>query len=137
MLARDLPADKLIKKVAEELEKMKEFEMPEWAKFVKTGVHKERPPQQKNWWWLRAASILRKLYLGEKIGVNRLRKIYGGRRDRGHKTEHKYKASGKIIRKILQQLESAGFVKIEKGKGRVITPKGQSFLDKIAKNIKE
>ncbi|MEK6939747.1 MAG: 40S ribosomal protein S19, partial [Nanoarchaeota archaeon] len=39
------------------------------------------------------------------------------------------------IRKILQQLEKSGLVKqTEKGvhKGRILTPKGTSFLDKIA-----
>jgi len=133
---KDVDSQELIKKIAEKLEKMPEFKPPSWSVFVKTGVHKERPPSQKNWWWVRTASVLRNVYLNQSLGVSRLRKVYGGRKNRGHKPEHKYKASGSIIRKILQQLESAGFVKIEKSKGREITKKGQSFLLQEAKGIK-
>lgn len=133
---REVDTQQLVMKAAEQLEKMEEFKPPEWAVFVKTGVHKQRPPSQANWWWIRSASILRKVYLNQRLGVSKLRKVYGGRKNRGHKPEHKKRASGNIIRKILQQHEKAGFVKIEKGKGRSITPKGQKFLDGIAKTIK-
>jgi len=108
--------------------------MPEWARFVKTGVNRERPPEQEDWWYIRAASILRKIQIKQPIGVNRLRKIYGGRKNRGHKPEHKYKGSGSIIREILQQLEEAGFVKKDK-KGRVLTPKGKEFLKNVLKKV--
>jgi small subunit ribosomal protein S19e len=130
---RDISADKLIGKVAAELQKMEEMKPPEWAGFVKTGVHKERPPIQSDWWWIRAASMLRKLYLNQPVGVSALRREYGGRKNRGHKPEHRRNASGAVIRRILHQLEAAGMVKTEKGKGRIITPKGMSFLDKLAK----
>ena len=71
------------------------------------------------------------------MGVPKHRKVNGGRKNRGHKPEHKKRASGSIIREILQQHEKAGFVKTEKGKGRTITPKGQKFLDGIAKAVKK
>lgn len=126
MSIKNISPEELIKNTAERMKKIKEIKPPVWASFVKTGVHKERPPQQKFWWYTRAASVLRKIYIQE-AGVSRLRKIYGGRKNRGHKPEHKYKASGAVIRKILQQLEDAGFVKKGK-KGRVITKKGRDFL---------
>ncbi len=132
---REIDAESVINKASAELQKMAGMKPPEWAGFVKTGVSKERPPMQENWWWIRSASILRKLYLGQIVGVSRLRKEYGGRKNRGHKPEHKRKASGAVIRKILQQLEAEGMVKTEKGRGRVITPKGRSFLDRIAKDL--
>ncbi len=134
--AREVDSQELIKRAADRMEKMDEFKPPDWAAFVKTGVCKERPPTQNNWWWIRSASILRRVYVNQKMGVSKIRKIYGGRKNRGHKPEHRYLASGSIIRKILQQLDKAGFVKTEKGKGRSITPKGQKFLDEIAKSIK-
>jgi small subunit ribosomal protein S19e len=127
--------DKFIEKLAFELEKMEEMKPPEWTKFVKTGVSRERPPVQKNWWFIRSASIMRKLYLGQTIGVERLRNVYGSRKNKGHKPEHKYKASGAVIRKAFQQLEKAGLVKTEKGKGRSLTPKGKEFLKKIEKSV--
>ena len=127
--------DKFIEKLAFELEKMEEMKPPEWTKFVKTGVSRERPPVQKNWWFIRSASIMRKLYLGQTIGVERLRNVYGSRKNKGHKPEHKYKASGAVIRKAFKQLEKAGLVKTEKGKGRSLTPKGKEFLKKIEKSV--
>jgi small subunit ribosomal protein S19e len=133
---KDVDSSKLIEKTAEELRKIKEIKPPEWSSYVKTGVHKERLPTQKDWWYTRSASVLRKVQLNNRIGVEKLRKIYGGRKNLGHRPEHKRKASGAIIRNILKQLEAAEFVKSEKGKGRVITPKGQSFLAKAARSAK-
>ena len=132
----DISAQDLIKKLSNELKKSKEVKMPSWAMFVKTGVHKERPPLQIDWWYMRAASVLRRVYMLGPVGVSKLRRKYGGKQNRGHKPEHVYKASGKVLRTILQQLEKEGFIKqVEKGvhKGRVVTPKGSSFMDKLAK----
>lgn len=133
---KEVEADKLILAVANKLKQEKELKPPIYVSFVKTGVSKERPPQREDWWWIRTASVLRKIYLYRNTGVNRLRNIYGSRKSRGHKPEHKYKASGAIIRNILQQLERIGFLKTEKGKGRIVTQKGKVFLDEVAKSIK-
>jgi small subunit ribosomal protein S19e len=133
-MVKGVAADKLIEETARRMEKLGEMEPPEWARFAKTGVCKERTPSQENWWYIRSASILRKLSLGKPIGVARIRKVYGGRKRRGHKPEHKYPASGSVIREILQQLEKAGFVKTEKGKGRSITANGKLFLKEAAKS---
>jgi small subunit ribosomal protein S19e len=118
----------------EELKKFKEISPPAWAKFVKSGAHRERPPQQEDFWYIRAASVLRRLYLDGPVGVERLRTFYGGRKRRGHKPAHFRKASGSILRKILQQLEKAGLVEKDK-KGRKLTSKGRSFIDKLAKQL--
>ncbi len=131
----DVPADKLIERVAEKLKEMNEFRPPEWAKFVKTGVHKERSPEQEDWWWIRVAAIFRKVYIDGPVGIERLRSAYGGRKRRGVEPPKFRKGSGSIIRKALQQLEKAGFVTKTKD-GRIVTPKGRSFLDKIAAEIK-
>lgn len=129
---RERPPERLIEEAAKRLQGMGEIKPPAWAGFVKTGVSRERPPQRKDWWWIRSASILRKFYSGKGMGVSELRGVYSGRKGRGHKPEHRYRASGAIIRKILQQLESAGLLKGLKGKGRVITPKGRAFLKEAA-----
>jgi len=70
------------------------------------------------------------------VGVSRLRTAYGGRKNRGHAPEHFYKGSGNIIRKALQELEKLGLVE-KTPKGRVITPKGRSFLDNLAKEVRD
>jgi len=131
----DVPPNILIERVAEKLKEMKEFEPPSWAKYVKTGVHKERAPEREDWWFVRVAAVFRKVYINGPVGIERLRTAYGGRKNRGVKPEKFRKGSGAIIRKALQQLESAGFVEKTKD-GRIVTPKGRSFLDKIATEIK-
>ncbi|MFH1682706.1 MAG: 30S ribosomal protein S19e [Candidatus Woesearchaeota archaeon] len=127
--------EELINKAAEELKNQKLVEPTEWAKFVKTGHHKERLPDDPDWWYFRSAAILKTISSKGPVGTQKLRTKYGGRKNRGHKPEHFYRGSGSIIRKILQQLEKSELVKqAERGnhKGRVLTPKGISFLDKIA-----
>jgi len=130
--------NKLIEKVAEELKKIDIIQPPSWAAFSKTGVSKQRPPTQKDWWYVRAASVLRSVSMLGPVGVNKLRTKYGSRKDRGDKPQHFYPGSGNIIRKILQQLEKAELIKkgdIGVHKGRVIAPKGKSILDKAAVTI--
>ena len=127
-------ADDLIAAVAEKLEKSKNVQPPKEAVFWKTAHFKEFAPVESNFWYVRAASILRKLYR-ENIGVNHLKKIYGGRkRGRTHKAHHA-NGSGKIIRLILQQLEKEGYVKKTDTKGRELTGPGRSLLDKSAAEI--
>ena len=100
----DVPTDKLLQKTSEALKKIEVITPPAWAGFVKTGMSKSRPPVQDDWWFLRAASILRKIMHFGPIGVSKLRNQYGGRKNRGVKPDKFYKGSGNIIRKILQQL---------------------------------
>jgi small subunit ribosomal protein S19e len=69
------------------------------------------------------------------IGIEHLRTEYGGRRDRGSKPYKARMGSGSIVRRAVQQLEKAGYVKSIKGKGRVITPKGRSFIDNISNEV--
>ena len=129
----DVKAEPLIEEVAEELED--EFEAPEWSKYVKTGSDRERPPEQENWFHIRSAAILRKIYTDGPLGVSRLKNIYGKRKENGHQPEHKGKGSGKVIRTALQELEEAGFIETEEGEGRKITEKGQSFLDEKSEEV--
>jgi small subunit ribosomal protein S19e len=130
----DVPADVLINHVADELENNDKVNPPEWSNFVKTGVHKERKPENSNWWYVRCASILRRVYLDGPVGVISLRTFYGGKKDRGVTPEVFRKGSGAIIRGALHQLEDAGYVKKIDG-GRTITPAGRSFLDKNSSEV--
>ncbi len=130
--------EELINKAAEELKRQKLVQPLDWSKLVKTGHHKERLPDNPDWWFYRAAAILKSVHRLGPVGTQKLRTKYGGRKRRGHKPERFYKASGSLIRKILQQLEKAELIKHEKKEnhsGRILTPKGISFLDKIAVQI--
>ncbi|MBI4162289.1 MAG: 30S ribosomal protein S19e [Candidatus Aenigmarchaeota archaeon] len=131
--AREADAQKLISAASIALQD--HMNIPGWAKFVKTGMSRERPPEQHNWWHIRAASLLRKIYIEGPVGVQKLRSYYGGLKNNGHQPAHFAKGGGKILRVMLQDFEKMEYVKKEK-KGRSIAPKGQKFLDGIAKQVK-
>lgn len=131
----DVPADLLISAIAKDLSENKSITAPDWANFVKTGVHKERRPEDADWWYTRCASILRKVYIDGPVGLNSLRSFYGGKKDRGSEPEKFRKGSGSIIRTALHQLEDAGFIaKIKEG--RIVTPEGKSFVDNASNIVK-
>jgi len=132
----DAPAEKVVRDVADELKKQKGMQPPEWAKYCKTGVQKERAPVAKDWWYLRSAAVLRSIYKLGPVGVAKLRVRYGGRKRRGHKPGEFRKGSGNVIRTILQQLETCQLAQKSnhaRRKGRVVSPKGLSLLAKAAK----
>ena len=134
----DVDVNQLLARAAKELVSVDSVKAPEWAKYAKTGVHKERPPVDHDWWYIRSAAVLRSVYLLGPVGVSKLRCKYGGRKNRGYKPEEFRKGSGSVIRKVLQQLEKAELVRqtrVGNFKGRVCTPKGQSFLDKVASEL--
>ncbi len=132
----DVPAADLIEEVAEILKNdYEQVTELDWISAVKAGVHRENPPQVEDWWYIRCASILRKLYI-KPMGISKLRNLYGGRMRRGPKPNIFMKGSGSIVRNALKQLESAGLVEIIEKKGRKLTSEGQSLLDRTALKIK-
>lgn len=126
-------------KLAEALKKVEEFEEPEWTSFVKSGSGKERPIDDADFWYKRAASILKQIYKKKIVGVNRLRTKYGSKKNRGSKPEKFKRAGGKIIRTILQQADAAGFTELAKDvkgvrskkPGRQLTQKGKEFMEGV------
>ena len=133
----DVNQIKLVNDLERKLEEEKLTTPPDWAMFVKTGSAKDRIPSQNNWWYLRAASIMRRMYVNKKpIGVNRLRNIYGDKEKNRYSGKHFRPASGAVIRNILQELEKAELirkVKIQNHFGRILTAKGISFTDNVAR----
>lgn len=136
---QDVPAEYLIEEVTGKL--AGETTKPIWADYVKTGVHSERAPQRTDWFFVRMASILYRAYRWGTIGTEALRTYYGGRRNRGVKREHQYKASGKVIRSCVQTLEKLGYLEKAKPKGRKLSVKGFRLLNEMSKitekNLKE
>jgi len=133
----DVDPRKLVERAADKLKEFDAVKAPAWAKFVKSGSSRQRAPAQKNFWHLRCASILRKLYVGGNKGVSRFRTAYGSvKRGRKVASPHFAKAGGSILRKGLQQLEKAGLVRKAKTGGRGLTSKGRAFMDSVAKEVK-
>ncbi len=129
--AYDVEPNKLIAKAAEKLKEMK-IEKPAFVGLVKTGSHAQRPPQDEDFWYVRCASILRQAYVNDAVGINRLRRHYGGKKSRGVRPNVHAPAGGSTIRKAMQQLEKAGLLAKQKT-GRVLTAKGRKLLDAAAK----
>ena len=130
----DVSPNELIEKVSEELKAMGAKE-PEYVRFVKTGSHAERKPQQPDFWYVRLASLLRQAYVRGTIGTNRLRVHYGGLKGHTRQPHHFRRAGGSSVRKGMQELERLGLLAKTK-KGRVLAPAGKKLLDRKAKEIK-
>ena len=130
----DVAGEKYTNYLALELKKNKDFEMPLWANYVKTGSGKQRPPASPDWWYVRAASIIRQIYLKGVVGVNKLSTKYGSKKNRGMRPSIFMEGSRKVIRTILQQAEKSGLMeKVKEPKsGRKLTKKGKQFLDEVA-----
>jgi len=137
----DVPADDLLEAVAERLDEEDAVTEPDWLKFAKTGVGRELPPEQEDFWQVRSASLLRKVAVDGPVGVGALRTAYGGSTQGSNRyrvrPEGKSEASGKVVRTALQQLEDAGYVQTAEGEGRRITAEGQSLLDEVAGDVLE
>ncbi|MEA3559123.1 MAG: 30S ribosomal protein S19e [Candidatus Thermoplasmatota archaeon] len=133
--AYDVPTDLLIKRTAEKLKALEACKPPEWAPFVKTAVFKDKAPLDSDWWHIREAAILRKVYIKGPIGTIQLRGLFCGPKNRGVKPTRVAYGSGSIIRNALQQLEKAELVTTIKGKGRKLSPKGESLLDNVAREV--
>jgi len=130
----DVPSGKLIAALAVQMKEVPGVEQPEWSRFVKTGSHAERPPADSDWWYTRAASLMRKLYLHGPVGLGDLERAYGGSKALKYYPKHHRDAGGSSIRKILKQLEQAELV-TKTTKGRVISSKGRGMIDKVSKEI--
>ena len=130
----DVPSDVLIGKLAEIL-KNEDIPAPSWIPFVKTGAPADKPPQDREWWHTRCASIMRKIYLHGPIGINELRKDYGGGKPHGYGAAHHRDAGGAIIRNAIHGLEKLGYVEKVEKKGRVISKQGMQKLDRLATEI--
>jgi small subunit ribosomal protein S19e len=133
----DVPATPLIRAVAEKLKGEAAVRPPAWAPFATTGIHAEKPPVEGDWWHVRAAAVLRKVYVMGPVGTERLRSEFGGSRDRGAKPNRAKKGSGSVVRESLQQLEKAGFLSSVKGEGRIVSAKGRALLDNTAHEVRK
>lgn len=136
---RDVSAADFIEAYADHLKRSGHMELPKWWDIVKTATYKEYSPYSEDWYYIRAASIARKVYLRQYTGVGGLKKVYGGAGRRGTLRQKYMKACGGLIRHILQQLEEMQVIEkcdagVGKG-GRRISSHGQQDLDRIAGQV--
>jgi small subunit ribosomal protein S19e len=136
----DAPADALIEALAGELSGR--IEEPAWATFAKSGPGREFPPEDEDFWYVRAASVLRRVAMDGPVGVDRLSTYYGGPKDGSTRYRvaptHRSDGSEKLLRRVLQQLEEEGLVeRPPNDEGRVVSAEGQRLLDTTAGEVLE
>ncbi|ORY91058.1 40S ribosomal protein S19-A [Syncephalastrum racemosum] len=134
---KDVNAHEFIKAYAAYLKRTGKLEVPKWVDLVKTGTFKELAPYDPDWYFIRAASVARHIYIRKAVGVGALGKVYGGRVNRGTRPSHHVDASSSVNRKVLQSLEKIGVLAPCKKGGRKITQDGQRDLDRIAMTLVE
>ena len=76
-----------LEELSKNLKSEKIVERPEWARFVKPGVSRERVPQNDEWWYIKSASILRKVYIKGPIGAERMSICTEAGTNRGSRTD--------------------------------------------------
>ena len=133
---KDIPAADFIAALAAHFKKSGKLDLPEWHDLVKTGSHKQLAPYDADWYFVRAASLSRKVYLRGGSGVGAFTKVYGGLENRGSRKPKFHKAAMGVIRHILKALAEIDIVAVKKDKkGRFITKNGQRELDTIAGQV--
>lgn len=129
----EVDASELVRTAAQKLKGVIK-EPPGYMHYSKSGAGRERQPQDSDFWYVRSASLLRCVYTSGPAGISRLRSRYGSRKEHTMHRKHHVSAGGSIITDSLNALEGAGLVRKTK-KGREITPKGRSLLDRTSAEL--
>lgn len=132
---KDVDQDKIVHGVALFLKKGGKLKVPDNMDIVKTSKSKELSPYSNDWFYIRCASILRRMYHRGPIGVGAVKKIYGARQRNGSCPSHFCRADGAVSRRALQALEHIKLVEKHADGGRKLSAQGQRDLDRIASQI--
>ncbi|KAM0686828.1 Protein component of the small (40S) ribosomal subunit, partial [Conglomerata obtusa] len=108
--------------IADHLKHTDILNLPENVDIIKTGVAKRMPPEDKDWYYKRAASIFRSVVLNtmsesEKgVGTHYFARKYKSRNNRGVRPSRMSKGSTGHVKAILEDLVKNGWcVKAEIG----------------------
>ena len=124
-----------MKRYATHLKKQGKISLPELVDLMKTSVSRELAPYDEDWYFIRCASLARRLYVRQGTGVGAFSKVYGAKKRRGTLPGHFCRSSRGVIRGCLKQLQKIGVLEaMPEGKkgGRRLTKQGQQDCDRIA-----
>ena len=109
---------------------------------VKSSKANDCEPINPDYIVYKAAAICRKLYVtkSKNIGDGSLRSMFSKKQRRGCQPPKTFRAGGKIIRELVIQLKTAGYIQNyggeeETNSGLHLTKTGRSELDKIASGL--
>merc|ERR1712168_1363781 len=120
---------------ADFLKKSGKMKVPEWADLIKLSRFNEQGPHNQDWFFVRAASVARHLYIRSPAGVGSFTKIYGARKRNGSAPSHFMSSSQSVSRRVLQALEEMALVEKDANGGRKLTSQGRRDMDRIAAQI--
>ena len=147
---KDVPAQKFVQAYAEHLKKTQKVVPMANAHYIKTANGKELNPESEDWFYMRAAALARRLYIRPGTGIGNLRHVFGSVKRNGHRANKHSRASGKVLRYAVQQLQEADVLmafndkrntSVQGGFGdasglpRIVTPAGQKEMNEIAKQV--
>ncbi|XP_037955813.1 40S ribosomal protein S19-like [Teleopsis dalmanni] len=116
------------------LKKSKKLKMPADAILFKAGKCKKLIPINADWFYLRCASILRRMYKRGPIGIGKLREMYGGRRRRAFRPRYFSIVADGLLIVVLKALSQAKMIKFVPG-GRTLTYRAQRKIYRLAQII--
>eukprot|EP00760_Papus_ankaliazontas_P017649 PhM_4_TR17360/c0_g1_i3/m.21567/K02966/RP-S19e, RPS19; small subunit ribosomal protein S19e len=131
---KDVEPAKWIAAFAGHLKQQGSIEVPEFVDYAKTGPNRILPPQNADWYYVKAAAVLRRVYLRPFTGIGGLRKVFGKCWGLSRPV-HFQVASGGVLRKVLQSLEKLGLVAKSNDGGRVITKAARRDCDRVAMKV--
>merc|ERR1711872_562273 len=132
---KDVDQQKFVVGFADFLKKSGKMNVLEWADLIKLSRFNEQGPHNPDWFYVRAASMARHLYIRSPAGVGSFTKIYGARKRNGTAPSHFMRASQSVSRRVLQALEEMALVEKDANGGRKLTSQGRRDMDRIAAQI--
>ena len=133
---KDVDQHAFVKAFAAFLKKTGKMRVPDSVDLIKSARFKELAPNDADWFYIRAAAVLRHIYMRSPVGVGAVTKIFGGRKKNGVRPSHFCRGSGGVARKALQALEGLKLIEKTEG-GRKITVQGRRDLDRIAAQVRQ
>ncbi|KAM0674589.1 hypothetical protein GVAV_001776 [Gurleya vavrai] len=108
--------------IADHLKRSEILSVPDNVDLIKTGVAKQMPPEDKDWYYKRAASIFRSVVLNtmsdkiQGIGTHFFARKYSSRCNRGVRPSKISKGSTGHVKAIIEDFVKSGwFIKAEIG----------------------
>eukprot|EP00999_Lentomonas_sp_LEN2_P001210 NODE_2226_length_621_cov_309.123482_g2176_i0.p2 GENE.NODE_2226_length_621_cov_309.123482_g2176_i0~~NODE_2226_length_621_cov_309.123482_g2176_i0.p2 ORF type:complete len:154 (+),score=38.14 NODE_2226_length_621_cov_309.123482_g2176_i0:77-538(+) len=132
---KDVSHADFISAAAAQFKREGQLELPKNWEFQKMASWKQYSPYDQDWFYIRTASLLRRLYVRGGTGIGGLQKHYGGARKRGVCPVHHADASAGVIRHCLHQLENKGLVEHDENGGRRVSKSGRKMCDQIAQRV--
>ena len=132
---KDVDAQAFVEAYAKYLKRSGRVVLPKYVDYAKTAPRKELAPADPDWYYVRCASIARRVYVKGGVGVGWLARAYGGNSNKGVRRNHHVNAASGVIRSCIQSLESMKVLEQGKNGGRVVTSTGRRDLDRIAAQI--